>query len=223
VTRQKARASKAVMAQSKAKQLEKMGEMDDLEEEANLHFSFNYKKTPAKIVLDAQNIGFGYDPARPLFQNLSFKLEKGKCLAIIGKNGKGKSTLLNVLAGEEPGNTQIVVFRLFCIGNRTRIGTFIRTLSDSVPKIDGRKDHDAYDRINDDAPHEASRRAIFSGCGQKRYNHQNDVEISQSFEKHFQLGFVHGRFILNSLFGLASEIIAMAFYIGPNLGHWILK
>jgi ATP-binding cassette, subfamily F, member 3 len=102
VTRQKARASKAVMAQSKAKQLEKMGEMDDLEVESNLSFSFNYKKTPAKIVLDAQNVGFGYDPTKPLFQNLSFKLEKGKCLAIIGKNGKGKSTLLNVLAGELP-------------------------------------------------------------------------------------------------------------------------
>ena len=102
ITRQKARASKAVMAQSKAKQLEKMGEMDDLEEESNLSFSFNYKRTPAKIVLDAQNVGFGYDPTKPLFQNLSFKLEKGKCLAIIGKNGKGKSTLLNVLAGELP-------------------------------------------------------------------------------------------------------------------------
>ena len=102
ITRQKARASKAVMAQSKAKQLDKMGEMDDLEEESNLSFSFNYKKTPAKIVLDAQNVGFGYDPTKPLFQNLSFKLEKGKCLAIIGKNGKGKSTLLNVLAGELP-------------------------------------------------------------------------------------------------------------------------
>lgn len=102
VTRQKARASKAVMAQSKAKQLDKMGEMDDLEEENNLSFSFNYKKTPAKFVLDAENIGFGYDPTQPLFQNLSFKLEKGKCLAIIGKNGKGKSTLLNVLAGELP-------------------------------------------------------------------------------------------------------------------------
>ncbi|WP_333803942.1 ABC-F family ATP-binding cassette domain-containing protein [Sulfurospirillum sp.] len=102
VTRQKARASKAVMAQSKAKQLEKMGEMDDLEVENNLSFDFNYKKTPAKIIVDAQNIGFGYDPSKPLFQNLSFKLEKGKCLAIIGKNGKGKSTLLNVLAGELP-------------------------------------------------------------------------------------------------------------------------
>jgi len=102
ITRQKARASKAVMAQSKAKQLEKMGEMDDLEEESNLSFSFNYKRTPAKIMLDAQNVGFGYDPTKPLFQGLSFKLEKGKCLAIIGKNGKGKSTLLNVLAGELP-------------------------------------------------------------------------------------------------------------------------
>jgi len=102
VTRQKARASKAVMAQSKAKQLEKMGEMDDLEVESSLHFSFNYKKTPAKIMLEAKEIGFGYDPTHPLFQNLSFKLEKGKCLAIIGKNGKGKSTLLNVIAGELP-------------------------------------------------------------------------------------------------------------------------
>jgi hypothetical protein len=146
-----------------------------------------------------------------------FRIEKREDTKEIDEAGA------HVSQGEEPGNTQIVVFRLFCIGNRTRIGTFIRTLSDSVPKIDGRKDHDAYDRINGDAPHEASRRAIFSGCGQKRYNHQNDVEISQSFEKHFQLGFVHGRFILNSLFGLASEIIAMAFYIGLNLGHWILK
>ncbi|ARU48567.1 ABC-F family ATP-binding cassette domain-containing protein [Sulfurospirillum diekertiae] len=102
VTRQKARASKAVMAQSKAKQLEKMGEMDDLEVESSLHFSFNYKKTPAKIMLEAKDVSFGYDPAHPLFQSLSFKLEKGKCLAIIGKNGKGKSTLLNVIAGELP-------------------------------------------------------------------------------------------------------------------------
>lgn len=100
ITRQKAKASKAVMAQSKAKQLDKMGEMEDLEAESSLAFTFNYKKTPAKIMLEAHNLTFGYDAAKPLFNNLSFKLEKGKCLAIIGKNGKGKSTLLNLLAGE---------------------------------------------------------------------------------------------------------------------------
>ncbi len=102
ITRQKARASKAVMAQSKAKQLDKMGEMEELESEASLSFNFNYKKTPAKLLFEAKNLSFGYNQAQPLFKNLSFSLEKGKCLGIIGKNGKGKSTLLNLLAGELP-------------------------------------------------------------------------------------------------------------------------
>lgn len=88
------------MAQSKAKQLEKMGEMDELESESNLSFDFNMKKTPAKIMLEAKALTFGYDPSTPLFQNLDFTLHKGQCLAIIGKNGKGKSTLLNTIAGE---------------------------------------------------------------------------------------------------------------------------
>ena len=100
ITRQKARASKAVMAQSKAKQLEKMGEMEELEAESTLEFDFNMKKTPAKIMLEAKELAFGYESSKPLFQNLSFTLHKGQCLAIIGKNGKGKSTLLNTIAGE---------------------------------------------------------------------------------------------------------------------------
>ena len=102
ITRQKARASKAVMAQSKAKQLEKMGEMDELEVESTLEFDFNTKKTPAKIMLEAKNLSFGYDAVKPLFKDLSFNVYKGKCLAIIGKNGKGKSTLLNCIGGELP-------------------------------------------------------------------------------------------------------------------------
>ncbi|MDD2382630.1 MAG: ABC-F family ATP-binding cassette domain-containing protein [Sulfurospirillaceae bacterium] len=102
IIRQKARASKAVMAQSKAKQLDKMGEMEDLENETSLSFHFNYKKTPAKLLFEAKNLSFGYNQTEPLFKNLSFSLEKGKCLGIIGKNGKGKSTLLNLLAGELP-------------------------------------------------------------------------------------------------------------------------
>ena len=88
------------MAQSKAKQLDKMGEMDELDYEGTLSFDFNFKNTPAKILFEAQDIAFGYDISKPLFSHLSFKLPKGKCLAIIGKNGKGKSTLLNTIAGE---------------------------------------------------------------------------------------------------------------------------
>jgi ATP-binding cassette subfamily F protein 3 len=100
VARNKARASTAALAQSKQKILDKMDDMDSLESESNLNFSFNYKETPAKINLRAENLGFGYKTDEKLFENLSFILENGKTLAIIGKNGKGKSTLLNYISGE---------------------------------------------------------------------------------------------------------------------------
>lgn len=100
VARNKARASTAALAQSKQKELDKMGEMEDLATDTNLSFNFNYKETPAKILFRAEDLGFGYNPDEPLFQGVTFAMEKGKRLAIIGKNGKGKSTLLNYIAGE---------------------------------------------------------------------------------------------------------------------------
>ena len=100
VARNKARASTAALAQSKQKELDKMDDMEDLQNDATLSFKFNYKETPAKIIFRAENLGFGYNPDTPLFQNITFAMEKGKRLAIIGKNGKGKSTLLNYIAGE---------------------------------------------------------------------------------------------------------------------------
>jgi len=102
VARNKARASTAAMAQSKQKELDKMEEMGELENDVDLSFRFNYADTSAKIVLRTENLGFGYDPEDPLFENVTFALEKGKRIAIIGKNGKGKSTLLNYIAGELP-------------------------------------------------------------------------------------------------------------------------
>ena len=100
VARNKARASTAALAQSKQKELDKMEEMDDLTTDTNLSFNFNYKETPAKILFRANELGFGYNPDEPLFQNITFAMERGKRIAIIGKNGKGKSTLLNYIAGE---------------------------------------------------------------------------------------------------------------------------
>ncbi len=77
-----------------------MDDMEDLKNDATLSFKFNYKDTPAKVIFRAENLGFGYNPEEPLFQGITFAMEKGKRLAIIGKNGKGKSTLLNYIAGE---------------------------------------------------------------------------------------------------------------------------
>jgi ATP-binding cassette subfamily F protein 3 len=100
VARNKARASTAALAQSKQKELDKMGEMEDLATDTNLSFNFNYHETPAKILFRAENLGFGYNENEQLFKNITFAMQKGKRLAIIGKNGKGKSTLLNYIAGE---------------------------------------------------------------------------------------------------------------------------
>ena len=100
IARNKARASTAALAQSKVKELEKMDDMEDLQSDTNLSFSFNYQDTPAKVIFRADNLGFGYNADNPLFTNITFAMEKGKRVAIIGKNGKGKSTLLNYIAGE---------------------------------------------------------------------------------------------------------------------------
>ena len=100
IARNKARASTAAMAQGKMKELEKIERIDKLDSEAQLNFNFTYSPTPAKLIFEAKELGFGYNAQTPLFENISFALEKGKKIAIIGKNGKGKSTLLNYIAGE---------------------------------------------------------------------------------------------------------------------------
>jgi len=100
IAKNKARASTASLAQSKVKQLEKMDLLEDLGFDNNLEFNFNFKDTPAKVLLDVKDLSFGYTPENILFNNISFTLQKGECLGIIGKNGKGKSTLLNTIAKE---------------------------------------------------------------------------------------------------------------------------
>jgi ATP-binding cassette subfamily F protein 3 len=100
IAKNKARASTAAQAQSKQKELDKMEDMSALKNDSNLDFDFNYKDTPAKVLLDIKDVSFGYSSDNILFKDISFTLEKGETLGIIGKNGKGKSTLLNVIAGE---------------------------------------------------------------------------------------------------------------------------
>ena len=100
IAKNKARASTAALAQSKQKQLDKMDFMDDLGFDASLKFDFSFQDTPSKVLLDVKDLSFGYTPEKILFKDISFTLAKGECLAIIGKNGTGKSTLLNTIAGE---------------------------------------------------------------------------------------------------------------------------
>ena len=96
-----AKASKATQAQSKMKQLAKLETMDKLESEAQMGLCFHYQECPSKQVMNIDGISFSYGEGKPvLFDNVSFSVGKNERIGIIGKNGKGKSTLLNVIAGE---------------------------------------------------------------------------------------------------------------------------
>jgi ATP-binding cassette, subfamily F, member 3 len=99
VDRFRAKASKAAQAQSRLKLLEKMPEMEAMALMASLDFEFNHHECPGKIVLEAKDITFGYQD-HPLINNLNFSILRNDKIAIVGKNGKGKSTLLNLMAGE---------------------------------------------------------------------------------------------------------------------------
>lgn len=105
ITKFRAKARQASLAQSRQKMLEKMEEFDKLENISSIKFEFNYKDFPAKTLLQAENIAFGYQE-QALFENLSFHINKGDKVAIIGKNGKGKSTLLNLISGALSLNVQ---------------------------------------------------------------------------------------------------------------------
>jgi ATP-binding cassette, subfamily F, member 3 len=99
VTRFKSKASKATQAQSRMKILEKMPELEALAMISSLDFEFNHQECPGKILMDVKGLGFGYNDD-DLFNQVDFTIGRNDKIAIIGKNGKGKSTLLNLLSGD---------------------------------------------------------------------------------------------------------------------------
>lgn len=99
VDRFRAKASKAAQAQSRLKLLEKMPELEALSMMASLDFEFTFQECPGKVLVEAKDLSFGYTE-HSLIKNLSFPILRNDKIAIIGKNGKGKSTLLNLIAQE---------------------------------------------------------------------------------------------------------------------------
>jgi ATP-binding cassette, subfamily F, member 3 len=100
INRFRAKASKANLVQSRIKQLERTQTGEKLAEIRNLDFSFQEKQFLGRYLLEAVEISYEYIQNLPLFKDLTFNIKNGERIGIIGKNGKGKSTLLKVLAGE---------------------------------------------------------------------------------------------------------------------------
>ena len=93
------KATKAKMAQSKLKQIERMGDIDSPEKADTKTFSFNTRPRleSGEEVLFAQNIEIGYTD---VLSKLNFRIFKGNKVGVVGGNGLGKSTLLKTIAGK---------------------------------------------------------------------------------------------------------------------------
>jgi ATP-binding cassette subfamily F protein 3 len=111
INRFRAQASKASVVQSRVKALEKIERLNELSDDATLDFSFVYSDFPGRFPLEIKDISFGFPGMdRPLVDNLTIAVGKMDRIAVIGKNGRGKSTLLKLLSGDlQPLQGEIVV------------------------------------------------------------------------------------------------------------------
>ncbi len=101
IERFRAKASKAKMAQSRIKALEKMERVDDVDDDnPTVNFSFKFSKPSGRHVITLEDITKSY-PGVPILHDTHGLIEKGDKIALIGANGKGKSTLLRIIAGAD--------------------------------------------------------------------------------------------------------------------------
>ena len=93
------KASKAKMAQSMLKSLEKEDRIELDHKQKMVRFTLPKTKPSGKVVLTAKNLGFAFN-AKDIFDYATFQVKRGHKVAIVAPNGTGKTTLLNVIMGK---------------------------------------------------------------------------------------------------------------------------
>lgn len=119
VDRFRAIASKAAQARSRMKMIEKI-EIPDVLNTSRVapHFSFVPKRASSKQVCKVQGLSKSYQK-KLLFEQLNFEIHRGDKIAILGENGRGKSTLIKTLIGEVAADEGRITW-----GNEVRISYF---------------------------------------------------------------------------------------------------
>jgi ATP-binding cassette, subfamily F, member 3 len=146
VARNSARASTAKQAQSRAKMLAKMQPIAALAEDPSLTFDF---PDPAElrspmITLDQAAVGYGEAP--PILRRLNFRIDADDRIALLGRNGNGKTTLARLLAAQlqpaegelnAPGKLKVGYFTQYQVeelaGEDTPLDLMTRAMKDAAP------------------------------------------------------------------------------------------
>ena len=123
----KAKASKASMAQSLMKQLDKVELIEvDQDDNAAMNVRFAISKEPGNVVVEADKISKSYGDNHVL-ENVDLLIERNSKIAFVGQNGQGKSTLAKMMVGEIPFEGHLK------LGHNVEIGYFAQNQSEHLP------------------------------------------------------------------------------------------
>lgn len=101
IERFKAKASKAAQAQSVQKRLDKIEKIEDVKlERPDLRINFQLEKVPGKVLVELKGVSKNFGKIK-IVEDAVAEIERGDKIALIGANGKGKSTVLRMIAGTE--------------------------------------------------------------------------------------------------------------------------
>jgi ATP-binding cassette subfamily F protein 3 len=101
VNRFRYQATKAKQVQSRIKELERIERIEIPPEEKTIRFSFPQPKASGRMVAEFKDVAKSYGE-KQVFRAVSFVIDRGDRVALVGVNGAGKSTLIKLLAGIEP-------------------------------------------------------------------------------------------------------------------------
>ena len=123
----KAKASKASMAQSLMKQLDKVELIEvDQDDNAAMNVRFAISKEPGKIIVEAEDLSKSYGDKHVL-EGVDLLIERNSKIAFVGQNGQGKSTLAKMMVGEIPFEG------LLKLGHNVEVGYFAQNQSEYLP------------------------------------------------------------------------------------------